>query len=1542
MIVRWKPLLILSGLFALIAVAGVVAMAYVLVPRGSADVLPAARAERTAGKFDKAEIRYKQALQLDGKNPAIHEEMAAFYAEWADRAPAEKRADLRASRLNALAEAAKYGKTSKGPRRELLAAAMARDEVPESLHWAKDLLTLEPSNAEAHYVVAAEAIEERSPVIPEVKRRLAALESAGSPEVRIAWLKARLAQVAGDPSSRERVLARSRALTLPADAGPVDRAALVKLRALDVETTADAARLPDRVKALRDEARALVADPQVAPNRVMRLSLLLERVQKALALTASKNDPASKAAVNALVDAIDRDVDAIFQQSLAAAKKADIHIYLTYADHLRFRGKRDRCLEVVDQALKSPQALLATSAEVVMGLHAVAVEAALADPEDPKRADKAAPHIKELIASSSPRFQGLGHLFQGAIELEQSGVVGAYAKEKEKGAGAPPPAAVQPKLRASALNHLKVAAAQLPDVVEAQARYGVALILSQELNLGRQYLQNAMRLGNAEPQYQVWAAWSVLQAGYPEEAEPVVNHLLSEMAQGRVTRELEGTLHLLSGEVHQARRSPDDLKKALDEYDRSYTGKAAPAAVQLRMAQIDVQLGRHDRALNRLDRLRAEGQGGTAAEHLAVLILLEQGKKSEALDALAKARKRYPASEELVGLEAAILAKDDKPKDADRVLAAFLAANPEDVDVVLMRAQLLADLLDNAKEARKLLVNVADRGDNSAPLVQLALLDLRQKDYAAVSATITRIRSRWKEAAAADLLEAQLALEQNDLRGAVTHFDAALKKDPGNKLVQFWKAQIDTRVGAPGEAAKAFETLAKDGSSKQLDSGLTLTEAAKSALANLALQTGDVDGAIRRFEGLRVGGGLGSLARGDHWQLVSAYVARNKWRDARKEIAALLNDPKNPPTADERVRAANYYRLNNEPAAAVAQLDYVLGVDPAVPSAVVTRAYMLAESKKTAEAMALIRKAIAAPSKAKPPAVFFLLLAAMENVTKPEADATNRALTALDEGLAVQPKAPELVQAKYRLLLDSRGPKAAVGYVEAEAKDDPKGLIRRLLADVYRNHQDYENAEKTLRDLVAGSPKDPGLAASLVRVTALQAARAGDRDDRKSEQALHEKTAALIREFRGKFPGNLTFLQEDCELAFRRGDLVRATALTQEMDQVSKTSTVGPMLRARLYAAQGRTREVAGEYREALRRNPAQTDARLLLGRTSLKLGEADEAVRQARLVLDADPAQPDALLLEARALSLPGGSPSQTDARRARAVETLSGLLKAQPRITAAYHQLAEIQLAGNQRDAAAATLRAGLQAVPEDGVGLAQLVEVLASPARPGEAPDPETLRAAKELARSVQARDKEGSLSLAVAVGFHKAEQLELALAAVETAAAKLDAPVVHLNEGDILLSLAERQKGDQAKATFRRAVGQYDLVLKTQANSVEAVNNKAWILHSYLGESKQALDVTQGLLSRVDPSTLPGEFFDTLGAIQEAVGKPRDAEQTYARGLRKTPDHPVLNYHMGRLLRADKGKAEKARVYLEKALAGRRRLSPAMASELNSLLSKVRGN
>ena len=116
-----------------------------------------------------------------------------------------------------------------------------------------------------------------------------------------------------------------------------------------------------------------------------------------------------------------------------------------------------------------------------------------------------------------------------------------------------------------------------------------------------------------------------------------------------------------------------------------------------------------------------------------------------------------------------------------------------------------------------------------------------------------------------------------------------------------------------------------------------------------------------------------------------------------------------------------------------------------------------------------------------------------------------------------------------------------------------------------------------------------------------------------------------------------------------------------------------------------------------------------------------------------------------------------------------------------------------------------------------------------------------------------------------------------------------------------------------------------MLQSQPNSVEAINNKAWILHTYLDQSRQALELVLALQKRVNSAALPGEFYDTLGSIQESIGKVRDAEQAYIDGLKKAPEHPVLNFHFGKMIASDRSRAVQGAAVPEES--ARRQPEPA---------------
>ncbi len=1296
---------------------------------------------------------------------------------------------------------------------------------------------------------------------------------------------------------------------------------------MDIERARDAQALASLVAEFAKGAQNVAAEAEAAPARVRLLSSLLEQVQKRLT-TLGAADPVAKKEAAALADSLESVAEAIYTRAIEVTGANDLRPHLAYAEHLVFRDGPKKALEVASTALKLKIAALPAWDNVATGLRDVAIRAALAQTDDPARFDRAVPFVKELIASANPRASGIGHLYKGLIALERSGMLSAAA-----GADGPGTASsVDSKAGEEAAAELKLAAAALPDAATAQALYGVSLILTGEANLGRQYLQAAQKLGGEglEPRYQVFAAWSILQAGYPEDAAPIVARMIASAESGGLPRDFAPTLHLLMGEILQARRQ---LRPARAEFEKALaSGQAMTPALQVRLAQIDFQLGENDKGMARIEGLKNDPKAGPTAERIAVQALNERNKLAEARARIDQARARFPDSDELAELDAAMHLASGKPEAADALLRDYLAKHPKSEEIALVRARVLSGPLKKPDEARKILADLAETAKTSAPLVQLALLDMNRRDLEGASKTIARIRARWKEAASADLLDAQLALASENPQGAATALDAALKKDPNNKVALFWKAMIDERSGASAKAAQVYESILKDQPVKEIDNGLSLTTAARLALADMALQNQDVDGAISRFQGI-LKGGAGEMDRAVRWKLIAAMAAKGQDAQARAEVARLVASPAT--SAEDRVQAAEFFRRQGDDASGLAQLDLALKKDPANTGAVAYKAMMLASKDKAADASALIRKAMAASAQ---PANMDLMLAALENLA-PGPDNLDRALGALSDGLKKHPESVELVQAKYQVL-KLKGDKGAVAFVQETARGDARPAMKRLLAEVYRSERRLEEAETVVRDLLKESPKDNKMAAVLVGLVAARAQEAADSGDRPAEKTLNARTAELIRGFREQFPNDPSFPQADCELAARSGDLARAKRIAAEVSEMDPTSPIGPLLRARLFAAEGRTEEVARSYDEALARSPRRTDIRLALAQADLALGKSDEALKQTKYVLDADRDQPTALLLKAQALASREGTPADVAKRRAEAEKTLRDAIAAQPKFVEAYHLLAELRMGDRDRKGAVDLLMQALKIIPNDDTGLAQVIQYLCSASAPGQPAPRADVQKAMDLAEQFGAKDERGVFALALAVGFSRSGQVDLALPWAEKAAQKIDRPIVHMTCGDILLAKAEATTVEaDAKEVFKKAVEQYDAVLKQQANAVEAINNKAWILHRYLGRHADALLVAEDLVKRSDPSTLPAEFYDTLGSIQEAVGKPKLAEDSYTQGLRKAPNGPMLNFHLGRLLAADPSRGGAAARHLEAARSSGR-LSKADAASVETLLKEIR--
>ena len=235
------------------------------------------------------------------------------------------------------------------------------------------------------------------------------------------------------------------------------------------------------------------------------------------------------------------------------------------------------------------------------------------------------------------------------------------------------------------------------------------------------------------------------------------------------------------------------------------------------------------------------------------------------------------------------------------MLKEFLTADPDNVTLSLMRAQILADSLETTQgRTRTLAARSPSVPRTPAPLVQLAQLDMDQNDLDAAAATIAKIRSRWKESATGDILEGQLALK----RGKIAGRSRALHRGPQERPGQQDRPVLEGPARQPDRLGDRSDQDARrpgqERPSKEVDAGRH-PDVGRPVGPGQPLAP---DRNVRRrdppIRGAEASNQTGTLSRYDRWQLITAYVAKGQWPIAKREIAA---HPQRPQESADRRRA---------------------------------------------------------------------------------------------------------------------------------------------------------------------------------------------------------------------------------------------------------------------------------------------------------------------------------------------------------------------------------------------------------------------------------------------------------------------------------------------------------------------------------------------------------------------------------------------------------------------------------------------------------------
>ena len=580
------------------------------------------------------------------------------------------------------------------------------------------------------------------------------------------------------------------------------------------------------------------------------------------------------------------------------------------------------------------------------------------------------------------------------------------------------------------------------------------------------------------------------------------------------------------------------------------------------------------------------------------------------------------------------------------------------------------------------------------------------------------------------------------------------------------------------------------------------------------------------------------------------------------------------------------------------------------------------------------------------------MLAAVENDDPAGRDRPARApLAVLERGSAGPARLGRAGPGQVPVLLPDRGTQGGLGVRRGEGQGRPQGPYPPACSS-------RSTASR------ATTPRPSGASASwsrtkperrLGRDDAGPARRAaGDRRrrpgrPRRGQAARREGRRADPRVPRA-VPDRPVFLQAECDLAARRRRLTRAMAITQEIDEIGQGLAGRPALRARSSRQGAAPRGGRGLRRGPRPEPPASPTSASCSARLSLRAA-ARPTRRSGRpsYVLDADDDRPDAAPGRGPG---PGrrrpGPPAQVAGQPRPGDRAARRAIKARARASPTAYHLTRRDPDDGQgpRPRRSPPSRTRLKANPDDAAAWPSSSSSLAEPRGQGPPADRgRARRGPRPWPRLRRRRDAKGDLALAVAVGFHKAGQLDLALPWAEKAAAKLDSPSRPPQPTATSCSRWPSRRarpGPVPPALRPRRRPSTTWSSSPSPNSVEAVNNKAWILHSYLSKSQEALELAQGLLKRVDPGPSRASSSTRSARSRRRWAGPSDAEESYTQGLGKSPDHPVLNYHMGKLMAADRARAGKAANYLKVAQAASDRLPAAMAAKLSSLMKEPAPN
>ena len=555
---------------------------------------------------------------------------------------------------------------------------------------------------------------------------------------------------------------------------------------------------------------------------------------------------------------------------------------------------------------------------------------------------------------------------------------------------------------------------------------------------------------------------------------------------------------------------------------------------------------------------------------------------------------------------------------------------------------------------------------------------------------------------------------------------------------------------------------------------------------------------------------------------------------------------------------------------------------------------------------------------------------------------TQRALEVLQSGLRQAPNDPALMALAGELYLQNNELGKATEHFEKAAKLDPKnagvrtglalsriasgemdhGMVdlesavqldsQRYQADImlvvsHLRRESYDEALKAIAGLEKKQPNNP------MTHNLKAAAYVGKKDIATARK--HLERALALQPTYVTAATNLARLDiEDNKPreARRRFE----TILEKDKNNVQALlalANIGPRIEA--------TQKERVDWLERARKaSPGSVQPRLMLARLYAQAGDMKKAVEVAQQAQLSNPDNPE-VLDTLGAMQLAAGDKNQ-------ALSTYRALAKVQPNSPVALYRLAGAQ-AANADPAAAGTLKKALALKPDFTDAQAALAEV---EARAGHFP--EAIKIAHQIQRQspksplgfvlegdvmmMQKKFPQAAKAYETAYGVGRSGFLAVKLHAAYTQSGKPQEAEARLTQW---LTESPDDTGARLYAAqvslesgqLKKAIEQYEWVLRKQPDNVVTLNNLAWAYHQV--KDPRALETVERAYKLKPDSAAIG---DTLGWILVEQGKTKRGIELLQKAVAAAPNSNEIRYHLAQAL-AQSGQKTQAITHLEQVVA-----------------------